>query len=226
MARIRTIKPGFWKDEDLSRLPESVHMLAAALLNYCDDDGYFNANEKLVMAECCPLREPSVSIHDALTALSNIGYLRLGQGPDGKRYGHIVKFTDHQRINRKTDSKIKPMQIVWESSVSTHPQLSEPSHPEGKGREGNKDAAPNGAHQVQETSDEVDLFKRGKKVLGQSSGGLIASLLKSKKGSVPLARAAIEQAATKQDAREYIGRIIAGSAEAKDDFRNPLAGIQ
>jgi hypothetical protein len=79
---------------------------------------------------------------------------------------------------------------------------------------------------VEETSDEADLYRRGKSVLGQSSGGLIARLLKSKKGSVPLARAAIEHAATKQDAREYIGRIIAGSAEAKDDFRNPLAGIQ
>ena len=97
---------------------------------------------------------------------------------------------------------------------------------EGKGREG-KDAASNDAPQlVQETSDEVDLFKRGKKVLGASAGGLIASLLKSKKGSVPLARAAIEQAATKQDAREYIGRIISGSAEIKDAFRDPLAGIQ
>lgn len=94
--------------------------------------------------------------------------------------------------------------------------------------EQNRDAevASKDAPLVQETSDEADLYRRGKSVLGQSSGGLIARLLKSKKGSVPQARAAIELASTKQDAREYIGRVIAGSAEQKDAFRDPLAGIQ
>lgn len=70
------------------------------------------------------------------------------------------------------------------------------------------DAAPS-AH-----SDEANLFRRGREVCGPSSGGLIAKLLKSKKGSVPLARAAIEQAVTKSDAREYIGRVIAGPVRA------------
>lgn len=136
MSRIRTVKPEFWKHEELSALPESVHMLAASLLNYADDEGYFNANDKLVKAECCPLREPSVSIHDALTMLSNVGYLRLGRTPDGKRYGHVINFELHQRVNRKTESKIKKMEIVWEASVITQPQLTEDSHPEGKGKEG------------------------------------------------------------------------------------------
>ena len=55
MARIRTIKPEFWRHEDLSALPADTHMLAAALLNYADDEGYFNANPKLVEAECFPV---------------------------------------------------------------------------------------------------------------------------------------------------------------------------
>jgi hypothetical protein len=136
MARIRTIKPEFWKHEALSALPEGTHMLAAALLNYADDDGYFNANPRLIQAECCPLREPSVSIHDSLLALSNVGYLRLGNGADGRTYGHIVAFADHQRINRPTVSKIKSLDIDWGNSLSPHPQLTEPSPPEGKGKEG------------------------------------------------------------------------------------------
>ena len=137
MSRIRTLKPEFWKHERLSALPEAAHMLAAALLNYADDDGYFNANPKLVQAECCPLREPSVSVHDSLNMLSSVGYLRLGTGSDGRRYGHIVTFSDHQRINRHTASKIKELEIVWEEAVITHTQLTEPSHLEGKGMEGN-----------------------------------------------------------------------------------------
>ena len=130
MARIRTLKPEFWKHEGLSELPEATHMLAAALLNYADDEGYFNANPRLVHAECCPLREPSVSVHESLLMLSNIAYIRLGTGQDGKRYGHIQKFAEHQRINRPTPSKIKNIRIEWEDSTSTHTQLTEPSLPE------------------------------------------------------------------------------------------------
>jgi hypothetical protein len=139
VARIRTIKPEFWTHEDLSELPEATHMLAAALLNHADDEGYFNANPGLVKAACSPLREPSVSIQDSLKSLSEVGYLKVGTGQDGKRYGWIVKFDDHQRVNRPTPSKIKAVGIVWEGSPQTHTQLSEPSPPEGKGKEQGKE---------------------------------------------------------------------------------------
>lgn len=111
-------------------------MLAAALLNYADDEGYFKANPKLVQSECCPLREPSVSIHDSLINLVGAGYLRMGTGPDGKAYGHIINFNEHQRVNRPIPSKIKCIEISWETSPTTHTQLTEASPPEGKGREG------------------------------------------------------------------------------------------
>ena len=143
MARIRTIKPEFWRHEDLSELPEATHLLAAALLNYADDEGYFNANAKLVIAECCPLRETSVSVQDSIKQLASVGYLRLGEGRDGRRYGHIVKFLEHQRINRPSPSKIKELDIMWEGSPQTHSQLTEPSHPEGnreQGKEGKGNA--------------------------------------------------------------------------------------
>lgn len=60
---------------------------------------------------------------------------------------------------------------------------------------------------------EADLFRRGKEILGKTSGGVIKNLLKAKQNSVPLARAAIEQASTKSDPREYIGAIIRGREE-------------
>jgi len=140
MGRIRTIKPGFWTNEELSSLPEPTHLLAAGLLNYADDEGYFNANPALIKAELSPLREPSVSIHCSLSELSRIGYIALGTGGDGRRYGRVVNFTAHQRINRPSASKIAAISIAWdqftEPSVSSHCILSEPSLPEGKGREG------------------------------------------------------------------------------------------
>ena len=128
--RIRTVKPEFWSNEKLSECSESAHMFAAALLNYCDDEGYFNANPKLIQAALYPLREPSVSVHGMLTELSNIDYLRLGDGSDGRRYGWVVNFTDHQKINRPSQSKIKHLAEFTESSVRTNGTISESSLPE------------------------------------------------------------------------------------------------
>lgn len=150
MARIRTIKPDFWKDEDLSELPEITHLFAAALLNYADDEGYFNANPKLIKAELFPLREPSLSIHGMLNELSNMGYLTLFSDGSGKFYGLINNFTKHQKINRPTVSKLSSITetcaVVTELSVNAHGKLTESSlspHPrkgkEGKGKEGKGD---------------------------------------------------------------------------------------
>ena len=55
---------------------------------------------------------------------------------------------------------------------------------------------------------EVDLFRRGKEVLGKTAGGLVKQLLSAKGGKVTDARAAIETAAGKQNPREYIGGVI------------------
>ncbi len=142
MGRIRTIKPEFFTDEDLSKLPEVTHYgMAAGLLTYADDEGYFTANPGLIEAAPFPLRESSVSTHDMLTQLENMGYIRRGSTPDGKVWGVVVNFTKHQRVNRPTSSKIKTLPIRWEPSVTTHGGLTEDSLPErkgtGKGREGN-----------------------------------------------------------------------------------------
>lgn len=135
MARIRTIKPEFWTHEDLSSLPEATHMLAAALLNHSDDEGYFNSHPGLVKAACSPLREPSVSIHESLILLEKCGYIKTGRGEDGKRYGKVITFDDHQRVNRPTPSKIKALHIEWEDSLKTHGGITEHSPPERKGKE-------------------------------------------------------------------------------------------
>jgi hypothetical protein len=107
MARIRTIKPEFWRDEELSALcPEST-LLAIGLLNHADDEGYFNANPKLVESDVFPLRELSKNISCLIDDLQKIGYIKIYSGSDGKRYGHIVNFAKHQVINKKNASKIK-----------------------------------------------------------------------------------------------------------------------
>lgn len=107
MARIRTIKPEFWTDEDLAEISEPALLLAIGLLNHADDEGYFRANPALVKAAVFPIREPSVNVHGMFTELSNIGYISLFEGSDGKKYGLINGFTRHQRVSHPYESKIK-----------------------------------------------------------------------------------------------------------------------
>lgn len=84
----------------------------------------------------------------------------------------------------------------------------------------NADASASRAESPSEvSSDEADLFRRSKAVLGGNSGGLVKRLIAAKGGSIPLARAAIEQAVTKGDAREYIGAIIRGRGNSPEDLR-------
>lgn len=60
-----------------------------------------------------------------------------------------------------------------------------------------------------------ELFDRGKDVLGDGAGGMIQKLLAAKHGMIALARAAIEQAATMDDPRQYIGAIVRGGLNGK-----------
>ncbi len=135
MARIRTIKPEFWNNEALSAQPEATHMLAAALLNHADDEGYFNANIMLIKAACAMLREPTISIPESMNRLAAIGYLRLGVSDDQRNFGHIITFKTHQSINKPKASKIKNLRIKWGSTVDVPDDYGTTTG--GNGKEGN-----------------------------------------------------------------------------------------
>ena len=125
MARIRTIKPDFWKHEDISELSPECCLLAIGILNYADDEGYFNANPKLIEAELFPLRKLKTKLEDLLLELANIGYIQLATSSSGKAYGKVVNFDSHQKVNRPYPSKIKGLAQFTECSVNVHGTLSE-----------------------------------------------------------------------------------------------------
>jgi hypothetical protein len=131
--RIRTIKPGFWKNEELSSVSSDACLLAIGLLNYADDEGYFNANPALIKADIFPLREISGSIPTLLRELSNINYIELFSTSDNKNFGFVKTFSEHQYINRPTPSKIKGLELLPHNSVSAPGAVS--AGKEGKGKE-------------------------------------------------------------------------------------------
>jgi len=133
MARIRTIKPDFWRDELLAGISSEAALLAIGLLNHCDDEGYFNANPKLVESDVFPLRTLSKKTTELLRELSSIGYIELFSGVDNKTYGKVVNFGKHQVINKKTPSKIKDLCQLPHNSGSITVEI--PSGKEGNGTE-------------------------------------------------------------------------------------------
>lgn len=109
MARIRTIKPEFWQNEILARLPAETRLLAIALLNHADDHGYFWASSQLVRAACFPFDECSTNVRRSLDELSSVGWIERRIAPDGRHVGRVCKFTVHQRVDKAQESKIKPI---------------------------------------------------------------------------------------------------------------------
>jgi hypothetical protein len=106
MGRIRTIKPEFHSHEELSALPAETHLLAAALTNYADDEGYFNANPVLVKAGTNPLRDDRTTVEEQLEQLAKIGYLEVRKSGN-KHYGKICNFAEHQKVSHPSPSKLK-----------------------------------------------------------------------------------------------------------------------
>lgn len=137
MARIRTIKPDFWRDESLASVSPEAALLAIGLLNHADDEGYFNAHPKLIESDIFPLRELSHTITVLIDELYRIGYVALFQGSDGKKYGHICNFAKHQVINKKNPSKIKELCKEQEDYGTTTVVL--PVGMEGNGKEKEKE---------------------------------------------------------------------------------------
>ena len=78
----------------------------------------------------------------------------------------------------------------------------------------------------QPTSVEIarkEFFDRGKVVLGEAAGGMLQSLLAVKHGNIALARAALEQASTMDNPRQYIGGILRGGLNGKTE--NAIGGF-
>lgn len=154
MSRIRTIKPDFWRDDALSSVSAEAALLAIGLLNHSDDEGFFNANPKLIEADVFPLRELSSSVTTLLQELSKIGYLTFYIGSDNKKYGLVTNFAKHQVINKPRQSKIKELCSLPEEYCSDTVELPLGMEGNGKGKGKGKEI------ETVETDDGFDEFWR------------------------------------------------------------------
>lgn len=128
----------------MSNLSEFARLLALALLNYADDEGYFYAHPSLIRGQVFPFLEDSKKIPGAIEQLVKAGYLAIGTGEGGRSIGWIKNFDKHQRVDKPQASKIKASARFQEPSTNSTGTIQNLSKEEGNGREGNKEGKEEG----------------------------------------------------------------------------------
>ena len=135
--RIRTIKPEFWRSEDIAALSIEDRLLFIGLWSYVEDNGVGRDEPQLIQCDLYPLdtfTEASLRTHGGLMRLSQQGLITRYEGPDGRRYLQINSWDKHQKINRPSKPRFPQYNAenctLTEASLRTHCALTEGSLPE------------------------------------------------------------------------------------------------
>ena len=135
--RIRTIKPEFWRSEDIAALSIEDRLLFIGLWSYVEDNGVGRDEPQLIQCDLYPLdtfTEASLRTHGGLMRLSQQGLITRFEGPDGRRYLQINSWDKHQKINRPSKPRFPQYNAenctLTEGSLSPHCTLTEGSLPE------------------------------------------------------------------------------------------------
>lgn len=127
MARIRSIKPEIRRSLTVSSWPIPVRWTFAGLWGYLDDEGRGVDDARLIKAELYPLDDDitarKVEVH--LATIEKNGPL-CRYIVDGKHYLHVTSWSEHQRVNRPSPSRI-PHCPTHEDAPSGHGRFSESS---------------------------------------------------------------------------------------------------
>lgn len=107
MARIRTIKPSFWGDDAVSRMSRDARLLAIGLISMADDHGRFIATPQAVLGYVFPHDEDiSQARFKRLMGEVEKAGIALTYKVDGRQYGHLPKWRNHQRISHPQASPL------------------------------------------------------------------------------------------------------------------------
>lgn len=120
MPRIRSIKPGFFKSEDVSTLPFRARLTWVGLWTQCDDHGRYKDSVRLIKGDLWSLDDVSLrDIEEDLSILERERRL-VRYEVDGKRYLAIVNWHAHQAINRPAKPRHPAPPIALGSADPDH----------------------------------------------------------------------------------------------------------
>jgi len=120
----------------MGRQDDKVKTMALALLNYADDEGYFYADPAAIRSFARPFDDQSTTTRVCLQQLMKIEYLFIRQHETRGYIGFIIKFLDHQKIDRPKASVIKKF---YDDSIPTVAllEIDDSSTIDRAGKEGN-----------------------------------------------------------------------------------------
>ena len=109
MARIRTIKPEFWTDEQVADCSPTARLLFIGLWSFCDDGGNHPASTKTLKMEIFPGDDfSSETISEMIRELIR-AELVVEYESEGKRYWHVTGW-HHQKIEKPNKRYPSPEQ--------------------------------------------------------------------------------------------------------------------
>lgn len=124
MARIRYIKPDFWKDEDIAELPHFLRLFYIALWNFADKEGRLEDRPKWLKVEIFPYEKA-----DILKMLEKLAKPKFNSGrpyirrykKGEKKYIQIIAWKNHQKPHhQEPDSKIPEPPIYNINNISSN----------------------------------------------------------------------------------------------------------
>lgn len=127
MARIRTVKPAFFRDLKVAQLSPEARLTFIGLWTYVDDEGRGLDEPRLLKADLWPLDEQVTLkvLEGHLQDLVRLGML-VRYETSGKKVLSVVNWAKHQRINRPQPSELPAPPEVTDS-VNDHGTFSERS---------------------------------------------------------------------------------------------------
>jgi hypothetical protein len=143
MGRIRSIKPEFFKHEELFNAEDEtglpLRVAFSGLWTLADREGRFKWKPTQIKLDVLPYDK--VDMTTVLDALAVYGFI-VKYSSDGKDFGFIPSFKEHQVINhRESPSVIPPPPVPHEMARASRVPMRESTgddaaRGEGKGREG------------------------------------------------------------------------------------------
>jgi hypothetical protein len=129
MARIRTVKPSFFRSLTITTLPIPARLTFVGLWTYVDDEGRGVDDPRLVKAELWPLDDEITTkkVESHLAAFAERGLI-LRYEFSGRRFLQVVGWKEHQRINRPQDSAFPGP--FTEDAVNEHGASGDDARPE------------------------------------------------------------------------------------------------
>ena len=116
MARIRTIKPEFWEDEKIAKLPMPCRLFYIGLWNFADDQGVFRGNPAILKSKIFPYDE-NLRISEISKWIDALVEARMliPVSHNDESYYAVRTFGSHQKIDSRYTKFIVPQEVVGDA---------------------------------------------------------------------------------------------------------------